>query len=237
VSKIYPILEEVLMFIDDKIDVCENFWNTMQKHYKREMLVIEDKINKTNRKSTLWDELTLMVVRGKITPGLSEYFSKEVYDNKVLTKLEENVTIPLGNIEEQLSEHVLNAIETLIHKMGMLRSFAKIREVYSVLGLHESSINSLIDLVNTLYHKFETFLFSVLEAKQDIRNFLAFMNHSIVKLANGAEIENSKSSLNKITVDHERLLSFLKSQKTMYFHSINNFFAKPIGADLEEETI
>lgn len=83
------------------------------------------------------------------------------------------------------------------------------------LGLSPDRLGSAEKKLIRLYTMGEALLVESTEAKFDIRNLLVWLNKSTIKSAgeNETEIENSKSYLNKYSVDFSRLHGFLKEEK------------------------
>lgn len=74
----------------------------------------------------------------------------------------------------------------------------------------------------------EVLLVESTEAKFDIRNLLVWLNKATIKSAgeNETEIENSKSYLNKYTVDFARLHGFLNQENKFKLQNLLMFFSK-----------
>ena len=66
------------------------------------------------------------------------------------------------------------------------------------------------------------------ETKFNIKNLLIWLNKASIKSCpeNENEIENSKSYLNKYTVDYNRLHSFLSSEDSFRLNNLVLFFRK-----------
>mmetsp|Transcript_33450 Transcript_33450/g.24546 ORF Transcript_33450/g.24546 Transcript_33450/m.24546 type:complete len:88 (+) Transcript_33450:871-1134(+) len=71
------------------------------------------------------DELREFIVKGKLTLGLQKYLCDELYNCKILARLDENCQLIMGNVEEELSERMLPALEETIGVLGELRGMVK----------------------------------------------------------------------------------------------------------------
>jgi len=67
-------------------------------------------------------------VKGKISLGLQKYLCEELYNCKILSRLDENCSLIMTNIQEELSDKMIPVIEQSLLILGELRGQVKSKQ-------------------------------------------------------------------------------------------------------------
>ena len=99
----FPIIDDHLFFLDTKIDTCSEIWKGHTKNFELKLI----SYLKTFMLSTFFaffefgieyyhatkvrveEELLRFVIKGEATDPLNDFFTQELYDNKILPRFDE----------------------------------------------------------------------------------------------------------------------------------------------------
>lgn len=173
------------------------------------------------------EDLFKFLNTGVASSALTNFLTKELYDNKFLQKLDEGLTAAFGQAHDLLLESTQNVLERLTLLLRRLISLCRY-----MLALYAASTNtSCLDLIQSFYgrsnRKSKTYTkwaicYCLPQPKQSLTSEIFWcgwikvtdnLNLVTIKSQDSeTETENIKSYLNKYTVDVARLREFLKDE-------------------------
>jgi hypothetical protein len=226
------MLGYLLSYVEEHMNYIKNTFHSIlgqlkeiQKNFYSKIAILEDCIKSNNNTSSNpIAELANYLKTGALSSSLSQYFSKELYDCKILQKMDETINNTFNNIQDFVMESILNAIERVLVLLNYLENCAK-EETYLLLGLELEDLKKFSDYLVKLHLKSDQFLNDVTEAKINVRNLIVWMNKCVLKnMENETEIENSKSYLNKFSFDLDRLYHLLEDDNLFYMKHLFEYF-------------
>jgi hypothetical protein len=110
------------------------------------------------------------------------FFTKEVYDTKILEKLDETLNAAFAQLHDLLLESVQNGLERAALMLARLRDLAGGSQAEK-LGVGVERLARAEARLVKLYTMGEVLLVESTEAKFDVRNLLVWLNKSTIKSA------------------------------------------------------
>jgi len=84
-----PELDELLSFLENQIDTCHTHWQNVIKNLQNKFAPLLEGIGGTDPESGMCSTLLEYLVTGETTEQLVQFISKEIYDCKILPKLDD----------------------------------------------------------------------------------------------------------------------------------------------------
>jgi len=113
---------------------------------------------------------------GTYSSALHHYFGKELFDCKILQKMDETIYNTFTNIQEFVLESVLNTLERLTVLLTSLQNSTTQGYYQAFFGIDPEVLQRIIYFVSELYVRADKFLKEITETKIDIRNLIVWMN-------------------------------------------------------------
>ena len=176
------------------------------------------KVDSTNEKkyqSQLKNDLKNNIFFGELSLRLSNMFKKDLFEEGSLNKLDDKIHFNLKNIESIIIGNLkpaLNRIEVYL-KENYFRNEK----------LNIDKDNNFINLFSSI----EFLLNDLIEISSEYRNFIAWLNSMASQYINGEksgnQIQNKKNGLDKIYIENDSIINFVKEEK-YNMNSIATFF-------------
>ncbi len=117
---------------------------------------------------------------GSTSTALVNFFTKEVYDTKILEKLDEALNSSFAQLHDLLLESIQNSLEKASLLLIRLKDLSHGSQG-AKLGLSEDRLKNAEEKLIKLYTMGEVLLVESTEAKFDIRNLLVWLNKATIK--------------------------------------------------------
>ena len=176
------------------------------------------KVDSTNEKkyqSQLKNDLKNNIFFGELSLRLSNMFKKDLFEEGSLNKLDDKIHFNLKNIESIIIGNLkpaLNRIEVYL-KENYFRNEK----------LNIDKDNNFINIFSSI----EFLLNDLIEISSEYRNFIAWLNSMASQYINGEksgnQIQNKKNGLDKIYIENDSIINFVKEEK-YNMNSIATFF-------------
>ena len=176
------------------------------------------KVDSTNEKkyqSQLKNDLKNNIFFGELSLRLSNMFKKDLFEEGSLNKLDDKIHFNLKNIESIIIGNLkpaLNRIEVYL-KENYFRNEK----------LNKDKDNNFINIFSSI----EFLLNDLIEISSEYRNFIAWLNSMASQYINGEksgnQIQNKKNGLDKIYIENDSIINFVKEEK-YNMNSIATFF-------------
>ena len=176
------------------------------------------KVDSTNEKkyqSQLKNDLKNNIFFGELSLRLSNMFKKDLFEEGSLNKLDDKIHFNLKNIESIIIGNLkpaLNRIEVYL-KENYFRNEK----------LNIDKDNNFINIFSSI----EFLLNDLIEISSEYRNFIAWLNSMASQYINGEksgnQIQNKKNGLDKIYIENDSIINFVKKEK-YNMNSIATFF-------------
>ena len=176
------------------------------------------KVDSTNEKkyqSQLKNDLKNNIFFGELSLRLSNMFKKDLFEEGSLNKLDDKIHFNLKNIESIIIGNLkpaLNRIEVYL-KENYFRNEK----------LNIDKDNNFINIFSSI----ELLLNDLIEISSEYRNFIAWLNSMASQYINGEksgnQIQNKKNGLDKIYIENDSIINFVKEEK-YNMNSIATFF-------------
>lgn len=176
------------------------------------------KVDSTNEKkyqSQLKNDLKNNIFFGELSLRLSNMFKKDLFEEGSLNKLDDKIHFNLKNIESIIIGNLkpaLNRIEVYL-KENYFRNEK----------LNIDKDNNFINIFSSI----EFLLNDLIEISSEYRNFIAWLNSMVSQYINGEksgnQIQNKKNGLDKIYIENDSIINFVKEEK-YNMNSIATFF-------------
>ena len=152
---------------------------------------------------------------GELSLRLSNMFKKDLFEEGSLNKLDDKIHFNLKNIESIIIGNLkpaLNRIEVYL-KENYFRNEK----------LNIDKDNNFINIFSSI----EFLLNDLIEISSEYRNFIAWLNSMASQYINGEksgnQIQNKKNGLDKIYIENDSIINFVKEEK-YNMNSIATFF-------------
>ena len=166
------------------------------------------KVDSTNEKkyqSQLKNDLKNNIFFGELSLRLSNMFKKDLFEEGSLNKLDDKIHFNLKNIESIIIGNLkpaLNRIEVYL-KENYFRNEK----------LNIDKDNNFINIFSSI----ELLLNDLIEISSEYRNFIAWLNSMASQYINGEksgnQIQNKKNGLDKIYIENDSIINFVKEEK------------------------
>ena len=166
------------------------------------------KVDSTNEKkyqSQLKNDLKNNIFFGELSLRLSNMFKKDLFEEGSLNKLDDKIHFNLKNIESIIIGNLkpaLNRIEVYL-KENYFRNEK----------LNIDKDNNFINIFSSI----EFLLNDLIEISSEYRNFIAWLNSMASQYINGEksgnQIQNKKNGLDKIYIENDSIINFVKEEK------------------------
>ena len=176
------------------------------------------KVDSTNEKkyqSQLKNDLKNNIFFGELSLRLSNMYKKDLFEEGSLNKLDDKIHFNLKNIESIIIGNLkpaLNRIEVYL-KENYFRNEK----------LNIDKDNNFINIFSSI----EFLLNDLIEISSEYRNFIAWLNSMASQYINGEksgnQIQNKKNGLDKIYIENDSIINFVKEEK-YNMNSIATFF-------------
>ena len=176
------------------------------------------KVDSTNEKkyqSQLKNDLKNNIFFGELSLRLSNMYKKDLFEEGSLNKLDDKIHFNLKNIESIIIGNLkpaLNRIEVYL-KENYFRNEK----------LNIDKDNNFINIFSSI----EFLLNDLIEISSEYRNFIAWLNSMASQYINGEksgnQIQNKKNGLDKIYIENDSIINFVKEEK-YNMNSISTFF-------------
>ena len=176
------------------------------------------KVDSTNEKkyqSQLKNDLKNNIFFGELSLRLSNMYKKDLFEEGSLNKLDDKIHFNLKNIESIVIGNLkpaLNRIEVYL-KENYFRNEK----------LNIDKDNNFINIFSSI----EFLLNDLIEISSEYRNFIAWLNSMASQYINGEksgnQIQNKKNGLDKIYIENDSIINFVKEEK-YNMNSIATFF-------------
>ena len=176
------------------------------------------KVDSTNEKkyqSQLKNDLKNNIFFGELSLRLSNMYKKDLFEEGSLNKLDDKIHFNLKNIESIIIGNLkpaLNRIEVYL-KENYFRNEK----------LNIDKDNNFINIFSSI----EFLLNDLIEISSEYRNFIAWLNSMASQYINGEksgnQIQNKKNGLDKIYIENDSIINFVKEEK-YNMNRISTFF-------------
>jgi hypothetical protein len=119
---------------------------------------------------------------GTTSTAIVNFFTKEVYDTKILEKLDEALNGCFSKLHDLLLESIQNSLERAALLLCKLKDLSE-GEQGKRMGLSVEELKKAEAKLIKLYTMSEVLLMESTEAKFDIRNLLVWLNKATIKSA------------------------------------------------------
>eukprot|EP01017_Pseudomicrothorax_dubius_P026404 TRINITY_DN2944_c0_g1_i13.p1 TRINITY_DN2944_c0_g1~~TRINITY_DN2944_c0_g1_i13.p1 ORF type:complete len:694 (-),score=168.92 TRINITY_DN2944_c0_g1_i13:165-2246(-) len=237
IGYIFSTIQELIDYSRSSFTSFNAYLKEINKSFTSKVGILDDLLKEAKISNPVNAELLKFFLSGACPVPLKQYFTKELFDQKILQKMDENITIGFNNLHETLLESFQNSIERLLVCISHLKGLSPL------VGDGDSSLGLLRrDLLDKLHESLRAFLLRseealilITEAKADIRNFIIWLNKCVSKSTAEAEmeIEGTKNPLSKIPVDVGRLHDFLRDEDRFYFRYLQSCFSDAVFGRIE----
>ena len=117
---------------------------------------------------------------GTTSNAIVNFFTKEVYDTKILEKLDESLNQCFTKLHDLLLESIQNSLERAALLLSKLEDMSQ-GDQGNKLGLDINQLKKAESKMIKLYTMGEVLLVESTEAKFDIRNLLVWLNKATIK--------------------------------------------------------
>lgn len=87
-----PELDELVSYLENQIDTCQTHWHNVIKNLKTKLGPLIESMEGPEAEERMCRDLTQYLVTGEASEHLSQFLSKEIYDCKVVPKLDDVVS-------------------------------------------------------------------------------------------------------------------------------------------------
>ncbi|CAD8180657.1 unnamed protein product [Paramecium octaurelia] len=166
--------------------------------------------------------------KGDCPQELVQFFQKELYNTKILQKMDDNITNSFNNIQEIIQDSLMNVLSRILI---ILNFFIQSKNMPFYQGLHKTPFEELQQTVQKIQKLFSRFQIECHQTKLHLRNFFVWLNLCAIKAGNEQEVEceNVNSPLNKIEVDLSKLFDFLKDNHLFQLRNLQCFYQGKIS--------
>ncbi|CAD8076465.1 unnamed protein product [Paramecium primaurelia] len=166
--------------------------------------------------------------KGNCPQELVQFFQKELYNTKILQKMDDNITNSFNNIQEIIQDSLMNVLSRILI---ILNFFIQSKNMPFYQGLHKTPFEELKQTIQNIQKVFSRFQIECHQTKLHLRNFFVWLNLCAIKAGNEQEVEceNVNSPLNKIEVDLSKLFDFLKDNHLFQLKNLQCFYQEKIA--------
>ncbi|CAD8105306.1 unnamed protein product [Paramecium sonneborni] len=166
--------------------------------------------------------------KGHCPQELVSFFQKELYNTKILQKMDDNITNSFNNIQEIMQDSLMNVLSRILI---ILNFFIQSKNMPFYQGLHKTPFEDLQQTIQKIQKVFSRFQIECHQTKLHLRNFFVWLNLCAIKAGNEQEVEceNVNSPLNKIEVDLSKLFDFLKDNHLFQLRNLQCFYQEKIA--------
>ncbi|KAM3128166.1 hypothetical protein pb186bvf_019713 [Paramecium bursaria] len=166
--------------------------------------------------------------RGECSPQLLEFFQKDLYNTKIVPKLDERMQGSLNFIQEIIQESVLNVLQEQLQIITKIENFIGKELPYTHQNRVIWKVQSYIKIMSQLFVKFQL---ECHQTKLHLRNFCIWLNKCAIKSQpeTDQECENINHPLGKMEVNLEMLYDFLIDDHLFNLKNLQCFFNEKIG--------
>ena len=169
-----------------------------------------DSSNESKYQSQLKTDFKNNIFFGELSLRLSNMYKKDLFEEGSLNKLDDKIHFNLKNIESIIIGNLkpaLNRIEVYL-KENYFRNEK----------LNTDKDNNFINIFSSI----EFLLNDLIEISSEYRNFIAWLNSMASQYINGEksgnQIQNKKNGLDKIYIENDSIINFVKEEK----YNMNN---------------
>jgi len=224
VGYLLSFIEEHMQYIKITFNTVLKQLNEIQKVFNLRISTLDDAIRNHAINSTPIQEFLIYLTTGTYSSALHQYFGKELFDCKILQKMDETIYNTFTNIQEFILESVLNTLERLTVLLTSLQNTTTQGYYQAFFGIDQEVLQKTTQFVSELYVRADKFLKELTETKIDTRNFIIWMNKCVIKTSGDAEIENTKSHLAKLSFDIRRLIKIFEDENIFYMKHLFGYF-------------
>ncbi len=140
--------------------------------------------------SGVQSQLLKFLKAGFTTQPLLFFFRKDLYNTKILQKLNDNLQTLLGSLIQIMNESVMNVVQRLV----ILLSAVAVNQEHlqNLLGLCSTTIESLRDGLSRLDTLGQGVLRECLLSKYHTHNFLIWLDKCVAKSSQSQDLENEQ---------------------------------------------
>ncbi|CAD8184123.1 unnamed protein product [Paramecium octaurelia] len=166
--------------------------------------------------------------KGNCPQELVQFFQKELYNTKILQKMDDNITNSFNNIQEIIQDSLMNVLSRILI---IINFFIQSKNMPFYQGLHKTPFEELQETIQKIQKVFSRFQIECHQTKLHLRNFFVWLNLCAIKAGNEQEVEceNVNSPLNKIEVDLSKLFDFLKDNHLFQLRNLQCFYQEKIS--------
>jgi hypothetical protein len=92
--------------------------------FNAKILILEDSLKKFSIKDTPRSVLDKFVKTGNCSPALQDFLGKQLYDCKILSRMEQKISTIFDEIQEFVLQYVINTLERILVHVGYLEGLA-----------------------------------------------------------------------------------------------------------------
>ncbi|CAD8110194.1 unnamed protein product [Paramecium sonneborni] len=217
-------LNELLNFLKTSILLINT---QLQDIFKCYQLNIIGPLTAFGLKETINFHLLFFYQKGLCPQVLAQFFQKELYNTKILQKMDDNITNSFNNIQEIIQDSLMNVLSRILI---ILNFFIKSKNMPFYQGLHKTPFEDLQQTIQKIQKVFCRFQIECHQTKLHLRNLFVWLNLCAIKAGNEQEVEceNVNSPLNKIEVDLPKLYDFLKENHLFQLRNLQCFYQDKI---------
>lgn len=84
-----PELDELISYLENQIDSCQNHWHNIKKNLQLKLSPLLESINEPCNDELMCKIFMQYLITGESNESLSQFISKEIYDCKIIPKLDD----------------------------------------------------------------------------------------------------------------------------------------------------
>ena len=82
-----------------------------------------------NKANPVTDDLIDIIIKGRMSADSLKFFMEEVYNCKLLQRLDENCILVFQNLDEEINEKMMSIVERVLLYLSDLRGLVKAKQV------------------------------------------------------------------------------------------------------------